>query len=48
MAGFRDLVIHEYFRVDMDMVWDVMSNDIPQLKPQLERIVTEKIVTDLN
>jgi len=41
MAGMRDKLIHEYFGVDEDMVWKVATEELPPLKPALERIVKE-------
>jgi len=31
MAGMRDKLIHAYFGVDYDVVWDVITQEIPQL-----------------
>ena len=31
MAGMRDRLIHNYFGVDYDLVWDVVINKIPEL-----------------
>jgi uncharacterized protein with HEPN domain len=31
MAGMRDRLIHGYFGVDYDIVWDVVTNKVPQL-----------------
>ena len=39
MAGLRDRLIHDYFGVDYDLVWDVVATKIPDLKRALERIV---------
>jgi len=38
IAGVGDVLIHEYFGVDYEIVWPVVKNDIPELKKQLERI----------
>ena len=38
MAGLRDRLIHDYFGVDYDLVWDVVTNKIPQLKRAIEDI----------
>lgn len=40
-AGLRDKLIHHYFGVDYGMVWDVMKNEMPELKKQIERLVKE-------
>jgi len=41
MAGMRDKVIHFYFGVDPDIVWRVVTDRIPVLRPVLERILRE-------
>ena len=35
MAGMRDRIIHDYFRVDADVVWDVVSQDLPTLRGKI-------------
>ena len=32
MAGTRDKLIHDYFGVDLDAVWDTVKKDIPALR----------------
>ena len=39
MAGMRDKVIHEYFGVRLERVWETVKRDIPRLKPQFERML---------
>lgn len=39
MAGLRDRLIHDYLGVDYDLVWDVVTTKIPDLKRTIERIV---------
>ncbi len=35
MAGMRDYVIHRYFEINWNIVWDVISNEIPVLEPKI-------------
>ena len=39
IAGMGDKLIHRYFGVDIDAVWDTVKDDIPRLKSEIERIV---------
>ncbi len=38
IAGMRDVIIHEYFKVDLDAVWNVIKKEIPVLKKQMQEI----------
>ena len=39
VVGLRNRVVHEYFGVDLEIVWSVISNDLPPLKAGLRLIV---------
>lgn len=39
IAGMRDKLIHGYFSVDYNLIWDVAKNIIPEFKEQLEKIL---------
>lgn len=38
IAGMRDIIIHNYFRIDLNAVWNVINKDIPVLKKQMAKI----------
>lgn len=38
MAGLRDIVVHDYFGIDEDIIWDVVLIRIPELKRQMDAI----------
>lgn len=38
MAGMRDKLIHEYFGIDKQMVWQVVKKEIPKLLPLIKNI----------
>lgn len=39
MAAMRDRLIHNYFDVDYQIVWDVILNHLPELKIKLEKLL---------
>jgi uncharacterized protein with HEPN domain len=39
IRGMRNRVIHEYFRVDVEMIWETVRSDLPELKEALQRIL---------
>jgi len=41
MAGIRDKLIHDYFGVNMEVVWKTVKEDLPTLQSQIEGIIEE-------
>lgn len=41
IAGARDIMIHSYFKVDLDIVWDIIKTNLPDLKKKLKSILLE-------
>jgi len=39
IRGMRNAVIHEYFRVDVEIIWETAQSDLPVLKAALQRIL---------
>lgn len=39
MAGMRDRLIHGYFGVDYELVWDVVTAKIPPLRDSITRLL---------
>ena len=39
MVGIRDRLIHGYFDINLDVVWQTVTEDLPPLIAQLEKIV---------
>ncbi len=39
MARMRDRLIHDYFGVDLDIVWRVLQTNIPALQEEVRRIL---------
>ena len=42
IAGLRDKLIHHYFGIDLDIVWEVIEKDLPSLKKKLEEILVKE------
>ena len=42
MSDIRNKIIHHYFGVDYDIVWDTISTNIPQLKESIEMIIARE------
>lgn len=39
VAGFRDVVVHDYFKVDIEEVWRIVQGDVPELIEVIEPLV---------
>jgi uncharacterized protein with HEPN domain len=42
IAGARDVLVHEYFRVDLAMAWNMVRKDLPSLEVQVRRILGDR------
>ena len=41
IVSMRNVLIHQYFGIDMDQIWDTVTSDLPILKKQIEKILEE-------
>jgi uncharacterized protein with HEPN domain len=41
VAGLRDLIAHEYFRVDIERVLEIVERDLPPLEQAIDRLLGE-------
>lgn len=39
VAGFRDILIHGYFGVDREILWNIITEKIPQLQTEIPKII---------
>ena len=39
MIGLRNIVIHEYFGVDLNIIWQIVTVNLPETKPKIEGIL---------
>lgn len=41
IVGMRNVLVHGYFDVDTEIVWEAATKDLPALKPALERLLSQ-------
>ena len=41
IIGMRNVLVHGYFEVDTDIVWNAATRDVPALKPAIQRLLGE-------
>ena len=39
IIGMRNVLVHGYFDIDTDIVWEAASRDAPALKPRIEKLL---------
>jgi uncharacterized protein with HEPN domain len=42
MAGLRDRLIHDYFGVSFDVVWEIVTNDLPKVVDPLKKLLDQE------
>lgn len=39
IAGTRDRLSHAYFDIDLDIIWDIVTNDLPAIVPEMQNLL---------
>ncbi len=39
IIGMRNILVHDYFQIDIDIVWAVIEKDLPQLREMIKKII---------
>jgi uncharacterized protein with HEPN domain len=39
VVAFRDILAHQYFRINPEIIWDTIQNKLPTLKQQIEEMI---------
>jgi len=42
IAGTRDVLIHKYFEIDYEILWDIVKNKLPPLRIKMKQILDEE------
>ncbi|MDQ0298439.1 uncharacterized protein with HEPN domain [Salibacterium salarium] len=41
IIGLRNILIHEYFGIDEQIVWEIITTDLKKIKPLMQQIIRE-------
>ncbi len=41
MCAIRNVIIHEYFQVNLSIVWETIKTDLPPLRQQLQELLEQ-------
>ena len=45
IAGFRNILVHDYLGLDLDVIWGVVDIELPKLQATLQRMAAEHLKT---
>ena len=41
IGGLRDVLIHRYFGIDLEIIWDILQSKLPNLEVQIKKVLAE-------
>ena len=41
ISGMRNKIVHDYFSINLNIVWDTIQNDLPNLKKNMDKLKTK-------
>jgi uncharacterized protein with HEPN domain len=41
IVGLRNILTHQYFGIDVEIVWDLVRNKLPELREKMEKLLEE-------
>ena len=41
LSAFRNVLVHDYLGIDVELIWQVVTNDVPRFKNQIKRILKD-------
>jgi uncharacterized protein with HEPN domain len=42
VVGLRHRIVHEYFGIDLEIIWQILQKDLPELKQKITRIMGDE------
>ncbi len=42
IAGLRDILIHNYFGIDLELIWDIIENKLAPLEERVNQMLSEE------
>lgn len=39
LAAFRNVAVHDYLGIDWNIIWDIVSKDLPVLRPKIQKLI---------
>lgn len=48
MIDFRNVVVHEYFAIDLEIMWDIIKTKLPELKLKIKKLLAKNLPQSKN